>query len=226
MQPLQTGLEWTVKISQSETSHLWDKAIGTFESYWNDPEFAVYTHADRERFAAAINAGATEQHDPEPIFQFDIKPYGYQQEILDRLAVERQVHDKWRNLIVAATGTGKTVIAAFDYKRQKAVPAPSTFSPPAPLLFIAHREEILAQSLACFRSVLKDQNFGDLFVGEHRPSQSDYLFVSIQTWNSRRLNDFFPADHFEYVVVDEFHHAEAASYERLLSMFNLASYWA
>lgn len=211
------GLEWTVKISQSETIHLWEKAIGTFESYWNDPEFALYTTADRERFAAAITQERQSSTTPEAIFQFDIKPYGYQQEILDRLDVERQVHDQWRNLIVAATGTGKTVIAAFDYQRQKTAPPRQSSLRLPRLLFIAHREEILAQSLACFRSVLKDQNFGDLFVGDHRPSQSDYLFVSIQTWNSRRLHEVFASDHFDYVVVDEFHHAEAASYERLLS---------
>jgi superfamily II DNA or RNA helicase/HKD family nuclease len=211
------GLEWTVKISQSETAHLWDKAIGTFESYWNDPEFALYTAADRERFAAAITQERQSSTTPESIFQFDIKPYGYQQEILDRLDVERQVHDKWRNLIVAATGTGKTVIAAFDYKRQTTLPDPRSSNRLPRLLFVAHREEILAQSLACFRSVLRDQNFGDLFVGDHRPSQSDYLFVSIQTWNSRKLHDVFSQNHFDYVVVDEFHHAEAASYERLLS---------
>jgi len=211
------GLEWTVKISQTETGHLWDKAMGTFESYWNDPEFVLYTPADRERFAAAISQERQSNANEGPIFQFDIKPYGYQQEILDKLDVERQVHDKYRNLVVAATGTGKTVIAAFDYKRQTKISGTDSPMRLPRLLFIAHREEILAQSLSCFRSVLKDQNFGDLFVGNHRPSQFDYLFVSIQTWNSNRLHESLSADHFDYVVVDEFHHAEAPSYDRLLN---------
>lgn len=210
------GLEWTVKISQVETSHLWDKAIGTFDSYWNDSEFTTYTEANRERFAAAIQQERQSSATEEPAFQFDIKPYGYQQEILDKLEVERRVHDNWRNLIVAATGTGKTVIAAFDYQRQPKIPLANTAQRLPRLLFIAHREEILAQSLACFRAVLRDQNFGDLFVGNYRPSQLDYLFVSIQTWNSNRLHNTFTPDHFDYVVIDEFHHAEAPSYDRLL----------
>jgi len=210
------GLEWTVKISQSETSHLWHKAIGTFETYWSDPEFVAYTSADRERFLAAITEERQSTLGKEPTFQFDIRPYGYQQEILDKLDVERQIHNNWRNLIVAATGTGKTVIAAFDYKRQASPDNTSPSSHTPRLLFIAHREEILSQSLACFRAVLKNQNFGDLFVGEYRPSQLDHIFVSIQTWNSRKLHDVFARDHFDYVVIDEFHHAEAPSYDRLI----------
>lgn len=211
------GLEWTVKISQVETAHLWEKAIGTFESYWNDPEFALHTPVDRERFAAAIIQERQSTTSSESIFHFDLKPYGYQQEILDRLDVERKVHKKRRNLIVAATGTGKTVIAAFDYRRQTSISGSGSSQRLPRLLFIAHREEILAQSLACFRAVLKDQNFGDLFVGDHRPAQMDHLFVSIQTWNSRRLDGVFDPNHFDYIVVDEFHHAEALSYERLLN---------
>ncbi len=210
------GLEWNVKISQTETLHLWQKAVGTFETYWNDPEFISYSSSDFDRFSAAIKTEKNLGSDSPATFQFDITPYGYQQEILDKLETEREVHNYWRNLVVAATGTGKTVIAALDYRRecerrskQKKVTRPR-------LLFIAHREEILKQSLACFRAVLKDQNFGDLFVGINVPSQLDFLFVSIQTWNSRNLTNQFEEDYFDYVVVDEFHHAEAPSYDMLL----------
>jgi superfamily II DNA or RNA helicase len=67
---------------------------------------------------------------------FDLRPYPFQEEILDVLAAEREVQDKHRHLVVAATGTGKTMIAAFDYRRWAPAPRPS-------LLFVAHREEIL-----------------------------------------------------------------------------------
>ncbi len=114
-------------------------------------------------------------------YTFDITPYSYQQEILDKLEAERTVRGQYRNLVVAATGTGKTVISAFDYKRfRKQNP-----NQPCRLLFIAHREEILKQSMYTFRGVLKDQNFGEMFVGTYVPESIDNLFMSIQTFNSQ-----------------------------------------
>ena len=111
----------------------------------------------------------------------DIAPYSYQQEILDKLEAERAVRGYTRNLVVAATGTGKTVISALDYKRFcKQRPGK-----PCRLLFVAHREEILRQSLYTFRAILKDANFGELFVGNYRPESIDHLFLSIQTFNSQ-----------------------------------------
>ncbi len=209
------GLEWNIKVSQTETPHLWHKAAGTFETYWNDVEFKPYSEAQFEQFSDAIRQERAHGADTTQ-FQFDIRPYGYQQEILDKLEAEREVHNYWRNLVVAATGTGKTVIAALDFRREYQRRAASNPARKLRLLFIAHREEILKQSLACFRAVLKDQNFGDLFVGEYVPEQLDHLFVSIQTWNSRKLTTRFDPDYFDFVVVDEFHRAEAPSYDMLL----------
>ena len=81
---------------------------------------------------------------------------------------------------------------------------------------MAHREEILKQSRRCFQTVLRNYNFGDLLVGQHEPSGLDHLFVSIQSFNSRQLWNALPPDHYDFVVVDEFHHAAAPSYRRLL----------
>ena len=107
-------------------------------------------------------------------FNFDITPYYYQQEILDKLKAEREVHHSFKNLVVAATGTGKTVIAAFDYRDF------CRANPGKPkLLFVAHRKEILSQSLACFRGILKDLNFGSMMVGGLKPNSFNHLFVSI-----------------------------------------------
>src|SRR5262249_1669104 len=116
----------------------------------------------------------------------------------------------------AATGTGKTLIAAFDYRKwcRQVVPESGPLARPR-LLFVAHREELLRQSLTAFRHVLRDPNFGDLLVRGQEPDRFDHLFISIQSYNSRSLHEW-PADRFDYVVVDEFHHAAAPSYERLL----------
>lgn len=209
---LSEGLEWTPKISQYELPYLWDKVTATFESYWNAPEFEAFDETALPKLTEAIrrerhqNADSSDQ----AIATFDLHPYPYQEEILDCFAAERQVQDKFKHLLIAATGTGKTMIAAFDYKRWRAQAQSVTR-----LLFIAHREEILKQAMGMFRGVLRDQNFGDLLVGGFEAQQMDHLFCSIQSYNSRGLTEL-PADHFDYVVVDEFHHAMAPSYQRLM----------
>jgi superfamily II DNA or RNA helicase len=206
---LSEGLEWTSKISQYELPHLWQKIIATFETYWNDEEFEAYDEAAAPRLREAIRR--EREHAPVTIGDiptFDLRPYPFQDEILDVLAAEREVQDKHRHLVVAATGTGKTMIAAFDYRSWSGDDRPS-------LLFVAHREEILRQALGTYRAVLRDQNFGDLLVGGSNPEQTEHLFCSIQSYNSREL---WKRDDrcYDYVVVDEFHHAAAASYRRLL----------
>ena len=180
------------------------------------PEFVPYLLESRERLRQALAMERPGGGDAagENYF-FDIKPYTYQEEILQKLTAERELHGRHRNLIVAATGTGKTVIAAFDYARYKRA-AEAGPDKHCRLLFVAHREGILKQSRRCFQTVLRDNNFGDLLVGQYEPSGLDHLFVSIQSFNSREFWNAVPPDHFDFVVVDEFHHAAAPSYQRLL----------
>ncbi|MFI5454852.1 MAG: DUF3427 domain-containing protein [Isosphaerales bacterium] len=211
---LTEGLEWTVKLSQYESPYLWDRVVATFETYWEDREFEPYQKTERDRLKRALEEERSgESSGPEP-FPFELRPYAFQLEILDRLDAERRVQGRDCHLVVAATGTGKTMIAAFDYRRW-AREQPSATGQRPRLLFVAHREELLKQSLQTFRAVLRDPNFGDLLVGGREPSQLDHLFVSIQSYQSRSLDEL-PADRYEYVVVDEFHHAAAPSYKRLL----------
>lgn len=135
------------------------------------------------------------------IYTMDIQPYSYQQEILDKLDAERNVRGYYHNLVVAATGTGKTVISALDYKHFRKQNADR----PCRLLFVAHREEILKQSLYTFRAVLKDANFGEMFVGSYKPDSVDNLFMSIQTFNSQDFTSKTSPDFYDYIIVDEFH---------------------
>jgi superfamily II DNA or RNA helicase len=208
---LSEGLEWTTKISHYELPYLWSKIAGTFETYWQDEEFQSFSRDAPERLRRAIARERASATVPESAVTFDLRPYPFQEEILDLLEAEREVQNKHRHLVVAATGTGKTMIAAFDYGRV----CRERGSKPS-LLFVAHREEILRQALGSFRGVLRDQNFGDLLVGGCNPNDERHLFCSIQSYNSRELWQR-RCDAFEYIVVDEFHHAAAPGYGRLLN---------
>lgn len=210
---ISSGLEWNLKITAHDQPSTLDKISATFESYWNSHEFAPYSENDVQKLSQALSA---EKYSGETAdYLFDINPYPYQQEILDRLKAERDIRRHFRNLVVAATGTGKTVISAFDYRRFRSENA----GKPCRLLFVAHRKEILEQSIKCFRGVLHDPNFGELFVGEHRPDSLDNLFVSVQTLNSRALTEAVSEDFYDFIIVDEFHHAAAPTYQQLLNYF-------
>ena len=212
---LTSGLEWNTKVTRQDLPETVNKISATFEYYWNDCEFEPYDEAQKERLAHALKAERYFGDNDTQVYTVDVRPYSYQQEILDKLAAEREVRGHTRNLVVAATGTGKTVIAALDYRRfRKQHP-----NKPCRLLFVAHREEILKQSLHTFRAVLKDANFAELFVGSHRPSSIDNLFISIQTFNSQGFAENTSPDFYDYIVVDEFHHAAAVTYQRLLAYY-------
>ena len=212
---ISSGLEWNVKVTRKDLPETITKIAATFESYWNSNEFEYYSEDQKERLARALKAEKYFDANNTALYTMDIAPYSYQQEILDRLEAERTVRGYTRNLVVAATGTGKTVISALDYKRfRKQNPGK-----PCRLLFVAHREEILRQSLYTFRAVLKDANFGELFVGNYRPETIDYLFLSIQTFNSQDFTAKTALDFYDYIIVDEFHHAAAPTYQKLLSYY-------
>jgi len=117
-------------------------------------------------------------------------------------------------LVVAATGTGKTVIAAFDFKKYFKKNRSANF------LFVAHREEILKQARYTFRQILRDGDFGELWVGEFEPKRYNHLFVSIQTLNSRINQISLEANFYDYIIIDEVHHSAAKSYQKLLERFN------
>lgn len=114
---LTSGLEWNTKVTKKDLPETIDKIAATFEYYWNDREFECYSEDQKERLARALQAEKYFDANNAEAYTMDIMPYSYQQEILDKLEAERTVRGYTRNLVVAATGTGKTVISALDYKR-------------------------------------------------------------------------------------------------------------
>ena len=213
------GVEWNVRLSKVATPSLLNKFRATFETYWSeDPGFEEYIpDRDGERLDRALReaAGSTTSGNVTiNVSGLDVRPYPYQQTMLDELQAEREVHDRHRNLVVAATGTGKTVLAALDYRRL----IPAGGKRPR-LLFVAHTREILVQAQRTFREVLADGAFGELFVNGQRPQRWDHVFASVQSLKEDTL-DTLGDDHFEVVVVDEFHHGAAPTYRRLIDHFS------
>jgi superfamily II DNA or RNA helicase/HKD family nuclease len=198
-----TGLEWNVRVSGARNPDVIDKVAAVFESYWNSGDFVPY---DAVAFAAE-----TARSPSGPVVflsPIELRPEPFQERLLEQIALARE-RGHHRNLLVSATGTGKTVMAAIDYARLRDRLHRSR------LLFVAHREEILDQSLATFRHCVRDHAFGELWVGGQRPRQFDHVFASIQSLNAAGFGSLEPG-HFDVVIVDEFHHAAAPSYRALL----------
>jgi superfamily II DNA or RNA helicase len=211
---LTSGLEWNLKVTTQEIPHVIDKFQKTFDTYWNDSEFETYEIAtQQDKLRNAIQEAKGIQNGSTIATFFEISPFPFQQEILERLEAER-TNGNYRNLVVAATGTGKTVISAFDFKRFY------LSNPGAKLLFVAHREEILKQSLATYRHILRDQNFGDLWLGNKQPNNYNHVFASVQTLANRLAQLNLTPDFYDYIVVDEVHHIPAKSYRPILTHFS------
>jgi superfamily II DNA or RNA helicase/HKD family nuclease len=206
------GQEWMVKVCEADLPQVIDKFQGTFDSLWEDVEFETYDPGSsdvRARLRAALGA---ERQGGEPLTSLvTLRPLPFQEEILECLRVEREVHGRRRNLLVAATGTGKTVIAACDYAR---IAGAAGVRPR--LLFLAHRKEILLQARDTFRHALQDGAFGELLVDGDSPERNEHLFASIQGVAASDLIGRLGADHFRHVVVDECHHLPAPSYQAVV----------
>ena len=205
------GLEWNIRVTNVENPHIIKTALATFNIYWNSHNFEdfndggvdrLYRELEKQRHPQQCQAGL--------LTKYTLLPH--QKQILDRLAVVRESGIK-RNLIVAATGTGKTVVSAFDYKQFcNANPNHNN------LLFVAHRKEILEQALGTYQSVLGDANFGEIWVGNYKPQKDiGHLFVSVQTFNSKfdEIFSHLRSDYYDYIVIDEAHHSVAESYQKI-----------
>lgn len=135
------------------------------------------------------------------------EPHAIQRQALDALRKTRELGNE-AGLVVLATGLGKTWLSAFDSS------APEFRR----ILFVAHREEILGQAMPTFSCIRPDSRVGQ-YTGTEKTADADILFASIQTLGRKRHLDQFAVDAFDYIVVDEFHHAHAQTYRRLIDYF-------
>ena len=208
---LGSGLEWTLKATQHDAPHLLNAFHATFDRLWEDGEFRRFDADNAQDRAHLVESlGRARGKAMVAVREYDLRPYDFQERILEALAAARAGGHK-RNLVVAATGTGKTMVAAFDYRRL------CQFGQSRPrLLFLAHRHELLDQARATFRDVLRDQNFGEILDGGSTPSRFDHCFATIQTVHRRDLPALVGPGFWYLVVLDECHHIEAATYRSVM----------
>ena len=210
------GLEWNIRVTNIENPHIIKTALATFNIYWNSHNFEDFNEGGIEKLRKELEMEKSPSGTHiSAITNYSVLPH--QKQILDRLIAVREKGIK-RNLIVAATGTGKTVISAFDYRRFVEENPHSNN-----ILFVAHRQEILKQSLNTYRSVLHDANFGEIWVGQYKPAKGiKHLFISVQTFNSKfeEIFNSLPSDFYQYIVIDEAHHLVADSYREILTHFS------
>lgn len=198
-----TGLEWNVRIAGARNPDVLEKISAVFETYWHGGDFRPFDECEFRERTATAPTGPRVYLSP-----VEIRPEPFQSRLLEQIELAR-LQGRHRNLLVAATGTGKTVMAALDYQRlRKRLPR-------ARLLFVAHRKEILEQSLATFRHALRDAAFGEIWAGGAHPATFEHVFASIQSLTSNGLETLAP-DCFDVVIIDEFHHAAARTYTALL----------
>lgn len=206
------GLEWTVKFTEQGQPGLFARANAHFETLWNDSEFQRYDAANaehRSELARALKRESGDQVSATTTF-FDLAPKDYQKEMLEDLALERE-HNRFRNLVVAATGTGKTIVAAFDYRATC-----QALGGRPRLLFVAHRKEILTQARRTYREVLRDHSFGELLADGATLETSDHVFATIQSVNARNLVANCGAEYWHTVVIDECHRLAADSFDEFV----------
>lgn len=210
------GLEWTAKFTERGQAAMYTQAQAHFETLWHDSEFFPY-HPDSKGHRAALDQAIARERGtykadsaPQVLSFFDLQPKNYQREMLEQLQTERE-HGRKRNLVVAATGTGKTVIAAFDYQRTCA----QRGGRPR-LLFIAHRLEILQQAVRTFREVLRDPSFGQQLAGGIKLESADHLFVTIDSLHAQDLVSRYGEGYWHTVVFDECHRMAAASFDKVV----------
>ncbi len=210
-QALLCGEEWNIKVGEA-TGDIMEDSLRHFEKLWYSEE------------AIEVNEGIIGRYeefrdsfDESRDFTFDflesrgsrgeILPNSMQGEILERLKKMRE-GGIGRALAIAATGTGKTYLSAFDV---------ANFSPKR-LLFLAHREELLRGAMATYERFFPREEMGYL-TGNEKSYDSRYIFATVQTLSKKESLERYSREHFDYIVVDEFHHSAAESYMRVIDHF-------
>ncbi|MEA3303696.1 MAG: DEAD/DEAH box helicase family protein [Pseudomonadota bacterium] len=204
---LTRGLEWNLRVDYPADSTKFLEILGKFEALFSDARVFPLTHAwiddyvARRKVSLRLVTGEQEEE------LLPATPTEIQAEALAALQATRAEGYR-RGLVVMATGLGKTWLAAFDVQQVKA----------RRVLFVAHREEILIQAEDTFARIQPQASLG-YYTGKAKDSEADFIFASVQTLGRDEHLQHFDPEAFDYIVVDEFHHADSPTYRRFINYF-------
>ncbi len=220
-QALSTNQEWNVQVTSTDDGELVHQTLCDFDLMWENSvvlSSAYLIHYEKEREALRAKVQWTvlpplpqiQAEDQEGLQEKEIIPNKMQTEALEALYCLR-ARGEHKALIISATGTGKTHLAAFDAKSCE----------PKRLLYIVHRQTILLTSMNTFKHVFGNSHSRQFGVvgGGRKEVDADFLFASITTLARDEVLNQFAADHFDYIIVDEVHRAGADSYKKVLAYF-------
>lgn len=228
---LYSAEEWNVKLTDSSFFNIYGKSLNQFEKLWHSNEAIELTQDfidEYEKYKKSVNVQNTFDYRKTKIEQEnEFVPNSMQKRVLQKLK-ETRINGNKKGLVISATGTGKTYLAAMDIKQffeinsnteNKLFEINKSKTSNIKFLFIAHREELLENAINVFSKILKiDKNeFGRIY-GGLKEIDKNIIFASIQSLRNC-YNEFKPS-FFDYVIVDEFHHSMSDSYLKILSYFN------
>lgn len=220
---LENGVEWNYRIVQDKSKEVFPQFYDNFKILFNEhsveltDEFlksysigwkknSLLKNESNSSLREKITYSTGSAEEKAKYKTSLIKPYGAQIEALYYLEMARSEVSK--GLVVMATGVGKTYLAAFDSRKYSKI------------LFVAHREEILNQAFQSFSKVMPEKTFG-MFKASITEKDADVIFASVQTLGKSKYlnNEWFKQEHFQYIIIDEFHHVAAQSYRKIVGYF-------
>ena len=208
---LMRNYEWSLRINSLDSGDIVDQVRSNVELEWKNASNLTNEWITSYSFTYKKNYKQSLQYqelDSENDTRF-IKPNQMQKDALEQLRLLRE-KGKQRGLIISATGTGKTYLGAFDVKSTN----------PKKMLFLAHREQILEKSKESFSRIIggKKTDYG-LYTGNSRNKNAKYVFATVQTLSKSNHLSLFDRDEFDYILIDEVHHAGAETYQKIMNYF-------
>jgi superfamily II DNA or RNA helicase/HKD family nuclease len=209
---LKGNKEWNLAVSSLQNGSLVRDASEAYERLWSAPETCALTDEFLESYTTEYERNKSRQVVPIEALATDatIEPNKMQEAALSKLAECRAAGEP-RALVISATGTGKTYLAALDVRQ--------TSPRPQRVLFVVHRERIAAAALKSFQKVLGDRYTYGLYGGGHADTDASCLFCTVQTLSRPENLAQFSPDAFDYIIIDEVHRAGASSYQRIVDHF-------
>lgn len=205
--------EWNIKLSSNVEGQFVKELLNEYRNLWNNTKNLNYVFEEyggtylKKKKEASIKSKLYEQYlqSREAELNVNYTPNQMQKKALSSLQNLRNSGEK-KALIISATGTGKTILSAFDVEKFKADKA----------LFIVHRENIARKSLKTYKQIISNKTFG-LLTGNYKQLESDYVFATIQTLV--KYKEKFPKKYFDYIIIDEVHHGGANTYQEVFNYF-------